>query len=97
MYFLKTGSFRPNQSRLDRFRSVNRFIRWTGPVTGSGFKNIGWDSNNNGTVRYIVLYMDGISRYIVLYMDGIARYIVLYMHGTTRYIVMYRCMGQQGT
>ena len=39
MYFFKTGSFRPNQSRLDRFRSVNRFIRWTGPVTGSGFKN----------------------------------------------------------
>ena len=39
MYFSKTGSFRPNQSRLDRFRSVNRFIRWTGPVTGSGFKN----------------------------------------------------------
>ena len=40
MYFFKTGLFRPNQSRLDRFRSVNRFIRWTGPVTGSGFKNI---------------------------------------------------------
>ena len=41
MYFSKTGSFRPNQSRLDRFQSVNRFIRWTDPVTGSGFKNIG--------------------------------------------------------
>ena len=42
MYFSKIGSFRPNQSRLDRFRSVNRFIRWTGPVTGSGFKNVAW-------------------------------------------------------
>ena len=40
MYFFKIGSFRPNQCRLDRFWSVNRFIRWTGPVTGSGFKNI---------------------------------------------------------
>ncbi len=48
MYFFKTGSFRPNQSRLDRFRSVTRFIRWTGPVTGSGFKNIAKTRNHFG-------------------------------------------------
>lgn len=39
MYFSKTSSFRPNQSQLDRFWLVNRFIRWTGLVTSSGFKN----------------------------------------------------------
>ena len=41
MYFFKTGLFKLNQSRLDRLQSVNWFIRWTGLVTGSGFKNIG--------------------------------------------------------
>ena len=51
MYFFKTGSFRPNQCRLDRFRSVNRFIRWTGPVTGSGFKNIALATKIGGEAK----------------------------------------------
>ena len=62
MYFFKIGSFRPNQSQLDRFRLVNRFIRWTSPVTGSGFKNIGIHTGSTrGSSIYLINYVSVVS------------------------------------